>query len=102
VPYCEARDRSGEVVSKTVNSKILITYTTISLTRLSIKYKGNDQGKSGEMGRTYSTYCRDVKERKSWPKKSVGERLLGRSKHNFKDNIKLDLRETGCEVVEWV
>jgi hypothetical protein len=34
--------------------------------------------------------------------KSVEKRLLGRSKHKFKDNIKLELRETGCTDVEWV
>jgi len=74
----------------------------VYIKRLSIKYKANDQGKSGEMGKTYSTYSTDAKERKCWSKKkSVRKRLFGRSKHRFKDDIKLDLRETGCDNVDW-
>jgi hypothetical protein len=34
--------------------------------------------------------------------KSIEKRLLGRSKHKFKDNIKLEPRETGCAGVEWI
>jgi hypothetical protein len=30
------------------------------------------------------------------------KRLLGRPKHRWKDNIRIDLREIGWEVVDWI
>lgn len=59
--YFDVCDTSGEVFSKTVKKKILSTFIEVQIKLLSIKYKANDQGNSGEIGRTYSTYCRDVK-----------------------------------------
>jgi hypothetical protein len=29
-------------------------------------------------------------------------RPLGRRRRRWEDNIRMDLRETGCEVVEWI
>jgi hypothetical protein len=34
--------------------------------------------------------------------KPEGKRLLGRPKRRWEDGIKMDLRETGCEGVEWI
>jgi hypothetical protein len=34
--------------------------------------------------------------------KSEGERPLGRHRPRWEDNIKMDLQEVGCEVVDWI
>ena len=31
-----------------------------------------------------------------------GERLLGRPRHGWKDNIKTDLQEVGCGGMDWI
>jgi hypothetical protein len=31
-----------------------------------------------------------------------GKRPLGRPKHRWEDNIKMDIRETGVDVVKWI
>ena len=33
--------------------------------------------------------------------KSEGKRPLGRPRHRWEDNIKMDLREVGCDPGEW-
>jgi hypothetical protein len=34
--------------------------------------------------------------------KSEGKRSLGRLRLRWKDNIKMDLREVGCRVTDWI
>ena len=34
--------------------------------------------------------------------KPEGKRPLGRSRHRWEDNIKMDLQQAGCGVVEWI
>ena len=34
--------------------------------------------------------------------KSAGKRPLGRPRHRWKDNIKMDLREVGCGGTDWI
>jgi hypothetical protein len=34
--------------------------------------------------------------------KSEGKRPLGRPKHKWEDNIRIDLREIAWEVVDWI
>ena len=34
--------------------------------------------------------------------KPEGKRPLGRSRRRWKDNIKMDLQEVGCGVMDWV
>jgi hypothetical protein len=34
--------------------------------------------------------------------KSEGKRPLGRSRHRLKDNIKMNLRDTGLKGVDWI
>jgi hypothetical protein len=31
-----------------------------------------------------------------------GKRPLGRPRHRWKDNIKMDLQEVGCGVMDWI
>jgi hypothetical protein len=33
--------------------------------------------------------------------KPQGKRLLGRPKHRWKGNIRMDLQEVGCGVMDW-
>ena len=33
---------------------------------------------------------------------SEGKRTLGRSRHRYEDNIKMDLREVGYDAVDWI
>jgi len=34
--------------------------------------------------------------------KPEGKRLLGRPRHKWEDNIKMDLKEVGCGGMDWV
>ena len=34
--------------------------------------------------------------------KPEGKRSVGRPKHRWEDNIKIDLQEVGCEGMEWI
>ena len=34
--------------------------------------------------------------------KPEGKRLLGRPRHRWEDNIKMDLQEVGCEGMDWI
>jgi hypothetical protein len=34
--------------------------------------------------------------------KPEGKRPLGRTRHRWEDNIKMDLQEVGCWVVDWI
>jgi hypothetical protein len=34
--------------------------------------------------------------------KQGGKRPLGRPRHRWEDNIKMDLQEVGCRVMDWI
>jgi len=34
--------------------------------------------------------------------KLVGKRLLGRARHRWEDNIKMDIQEVGCGGMDWI
>ena len=34
--------------------------------------------------------------------KPEGKRLLGRSRHRWEDNVKMDLQEAGCGSMDWI
>ena len=34
--------------------------------------------------------------------KPEGKRPLGRSRHRWEDNIKMELQEVGCGVMDWI
>jgi hypothetical protein len=46
----------------------------------------------GEMRNGYSSFVR----------KSEGKRPLGRPRRRWEDNIRVDLKEIGCEDVDWI
>ena len=58
-----------------------------------------------EMGRTCSMY-RAIEQSRNACRvllgKSEGKIHLGRSRHRWEDNIKMDLREVGCDPGEWI
>ena len=33
---------------------------------------------------------------------TYGKRLLGRPRHRWEDNIKVDVQEVGCECMDWI
>jgi hypothetical protein len=55
-----------------------------------------------EMGRTCRTHRREEKLYKVSVGKSEGNRPLERRRDKRKNNIKIDLKETGWEGVEWI
>ena len=53
--------------------------------------------KNTEMGGACGTYGRQEKCYRVSVRKSEGKRPLGRPRHRWEDNIKMDLQEVGCE-----
>ena len=49
------------------------------------------------MGRTFSTMEQSRNAYRVLVEKPEGKKLLGRPKHRWEDNIKMDLREVGCD-----
>jgi hypothetical protein len=58
-----------------------------------------DQFKKAEMGGTCDTHGRDGKYN-IFVGKSEGKRPLGRHRRRWEDNIRMDLLETGWEIVD--
>jgi hypothetical protein len=61
-----------------------------------------DQGKENEMGRACSTNGEKRNEYRFLVGKPEGKRPLGRPRHKWEDDIKMDLRETEWDVMEWI
>jgi hypothetical protein len=61
----------------------------------------NDQIKDDEVGRGKSMY-RDEKCTQTLVGKPEGKRPLGRHRCKWEDNIKMDIKESGWEVVDWI
>jgi predicted lipase len=55
-----------------------------------------------EMSGTCSTLGRDEKCIQNFSRKSEGKRPLGRHWSRWEDNIRMDVREIGWEVVGWI
>ena len=54
------------------------------------------------MDRTGSTYGAIQKLYKVLAGKPEGKRSLGRPRRRWKENIKMDLRELGCDAGDWI
>jgi hypothetical protein len=54
-----------------------------------------------EMGGAFGTYESDEKHNISVGK-TEGKRLLGIPRRRWEDNIRMDLKEIGWEVVDWI
>jgi hypothetical protein len=55
-----------------------------------------------EMGGACSTDARDENAYNILVGKPEEKRPLGRCRHRWEDNIRMDLREIGWEVVDWI
>ena len=55
-----------------------------------------------EMGRTSSAYGAIKKRTQNLLGKPDGKRSSGRQRRRREDNIKMDLREVGCNPGEWI
>jgi hypothetical protein len=62
-------------------------------------YCKNDQVKEDKMGSACSTKRKAYKILVGKPE---GKRPLGRPRHGWVDNIKMDLREIGWDGVDWI
>ena len=54
------------------------------------------------MGRTGNTYGAIQKCIQSFSGKPEGKRPLGRPRRRWEDNIKMSLREVGCDPRDWI
>jgi len=54
------------------------------------------------MGEACSTYGEEERCTKDLVKKPEGQRLLGRPRHRWEDNTKMDLQEVGCGGIDWI
>ena len=54
------------------------------------------------MGGACSAYGGEYRLYRALVGKREGKRPLGRPRRKWKDNIKMDLQEVGCGVVEWI
>jgi hypothetical protein len=61
-----------------------------------------DHMKEDEVGRVYSMHGRHEKCIQSFSHKPEGKRSVGRPRHGWKETIKIDLKEIGCEDVDWM
>jgi hypothetical protein len=54
------------------------------------------------MSRACSTYGREEKPIHCFVLKPERKRTLGRPRRRWEDNIKMDIQEVGCEVMDWI
>jgi hypothetical protein len=67
-----------------------------------MKYHLGDQIKKNGMGRACSTYGERRDAYRALVGKPEGGRPLGRLRHRWEDNIKMDLREVGWDGVDCI
>jgi hypothetical protein len=66
------------------------------------QYCSGDKIEKNEMGGECSTYGERRGVCRVRVGKSEGKRPLGRSRLGLEDNIKMDLQEVGCGVMDWI
>jgi hypothetical protein len=66
------------------------------------QYCTGDQIKKNEVGGACSTYGNGRGVYRVLMGKTVGKRPLGRPKHRWDNNIKMDLQKVGCEGMDWI
>ena len=55
-----------------------------------------------KIGATCSTYRGEERRIQGFGGGPEGERPLGRPRHRWEDNIKMDLQELGCGGMDWI
>jgi hypothetical protein len=66
------------------------------------KYSSVDKIDNNEMGGPCSPYGGKRDVYRVFVGKPEGKRPLGRPRHRWEDNIKLDLKELECEDMDWI
>ena len=54
------------------------------------------------MGGTYSAYGGEKRRIQGFVGEPEGKRPLGRPRHRWEDNIKMDIQEVECGVMDWI
>jgi hypothetical protein len=67
-----------------------------------VKYNWNDKVKEDEIGGKCSTNGEKRNAYRILVGRSEGKRQLGRSRHKWEDNIKMDVREIGWVGMDWI
>jgi hypothetical protein len=62
----------------------------------------SDKNKKNKMGGACGTYGGGERHVQGFGGELVGKRQLGRPRRRWEDNIKMELQEVGCWVMEWV
>jgi hypothetical protein len=65
-------------------------------------YSSGDKIKKNEIGGACSAYAESRSVYRVLVGKFEGKRPLGRPRHIWEDNIKIDLQEVGCWVMDWI
>jgi hypothetical protein len=58
--------------------------------------------KKNEIGGACSAYGGEERRTHGFVGKPEGKRPLGRTRHRWEDNIRLDLQEVGCGAIDWI
>jgi len=66
------------------------------------KYCSGYKIEKNEMGGACSAYRRKKRRIQGFGEKTEGKRPLGRSRRRWRDNIKMDFQELGCEGMDWI
>jgi len=66
------------------------------------KYKSSDEIKKKEMAEECGTYWRQERCIEVLVGKTEGKRPLGRRRHRWENNIKMDLQDVGCGGMGWI
>jgi hypothetical protein len=67
----------------------------VSCSELLTRYYSFDQVKKNEMGETFGMYGREERGMQGFGRGSGGKTALGRSRHRYVENNKIDLQEGG-------
>jgi hypothetical protein len=67
-----------------------------------IQYCSGDKIEKNELGGACSTYGDRIGVYRVMVRKPEGKRPLGRPRHRYEDNIKMDLQEVGCGGIKWI
>ena len=66
------------------------------------QYCSGDKIEKNEMGMACSTYGERKGVYRVLVGKPEGKRPLGKPRHRWEDNIKMDLQEVGCGGMDWI
>jgi len=89
------RDEVTVELRKLHNEELNVLYSTPNIVRVIKSRRMRLAGRVARMGEGKGVYRVSVG-------KPEGKRPLGRPRHKWEDNIKLDLQEVGCRGIDWI